>query len=76
MKMDRIEMTYRAIDEMIAKDGKQRPEKFGGGVWNAEEEFEIYKEQVGERYTKLQWKIITLYFEDKLKTLKEEKNDR
>jgi hypothetical protein len=75
MKMDRIEMTYRAIDEMIAANGKQRPEKFG--VWNAEEEFKIYKEQVGERYTKLQWKIITLYFEDKLKTLlKEEKNDR
>lgn len=59
---DRIEMTYQAIDEMIKAHNTPKPEKFGGGLWNAEEEFEIYKKQVGDRYTSLQWSIITKYF--------------
>lgn len=70
-KKDRIEMTYNAIDEIINSNGKPRPEHFGGGVWDAEEEFEIYKNQVGDRYTELQWKIITNYFRTKLKEVKE-----
>jgi hypothetical protein len=60
--MDRIELTYKAIDEMISFHGKERPNLMGGGVWNAKEEFLIYKEQVGDRYTDLQWQIITSYF--------------
>ena len=65
-------MTYHAIDEMIEADGKPRPERFGGGKWKAKEEFLIYKKQVGNRYTPLQWKVITSYFQNKLK----EKNKR
>ena len=64
---DRIEMTYEAIDEMIAMDGKPRPEKFGGGKWSATQEFMIYKDQVGNRYTKFQWSIIESYFKNKFK---------
>ena len=64
---DRIEITYGAIDEMISCNGKKRPKRFGGAFWNAKEEFEIYKKQVGDRYTSLQWKIIQTYFENKLK---------
>jgi hypothetical protein len=67
MKQDRIEITYGAIDEMISVHNTPRPEKFGGGLWNAEEEFVIYKKQVGKRYTFLQWKIISEYFKLKLK---------
>lgn len=64
---DRIEITYQAIDEIINCNGKEKPLKFGGGFWNAKEEFEIYKKQVGDRYTKLQWKIIETYFKQKIK---------
>ena len=66
---DRIEMTYDAIDEMIAVHGTPRPERFGGGTWDAEEEFEIYKKQVGNRYTELQWTIIESYFKKKFNNL-------
>ena len=66
---DRIEMTYDAIDEMIALHGTPRPEKFGGGTWSATEEFLIYKDQVGNRYTKHQWMIIESYFRNKFKTI-------
>jgi len=59
---DRIEITYEAVDQMIKCHGNERHERFGGGKWNAEEEFKIYKEQVGDRYTELQWKIISTYF--------------
>ena len=62
---DRIETTYIAVDEMIKFHGNPRPEKFGGGTWDAPEEFAYYKEQIGERYTKLQWTIIELYFKNK-----------
>jgi hypothetical protein len=72
--MDRIEMTYNAIDVMIAVNGKPRPEHFGGGVWNAEEEFEIYKKQVGNRYTELQWHVISTYFKTKLGRIKNDKD--
>ena len=68
--MDRIEMTYQAIDEMIACHGKPRPERFGGGLWDAEAEFKIYKIQVGSRYTKLQWNVITIYFRKKFQEVK------
>ncbi|MDP2684951.1 MAG: hypothetical protein Q8P20_08010 [bacterium] len=40
--IDRIEQTYEAIDEMIKVNGKSRPERFGGGIWNAKEEFIIF----------------------------------
>ena len=70
----KIDLTYSSIDEMIACHGKPRPKRFGGGVWNAEEEFEIYKKQVGERYTLLQWSVIASYFEKKFKDKKEVKN--
>ena len=59
---DRIEMTYQAIDEIIKCHGTPRSERFGGGTWDAEEEISIYKKQVGDRYTKLQWSIIMNYF--------------
>jgi len=62
---DRIEITYEALDLMIERHGKHRPDVFGGGVWDAEEEFEIYKKQVGEIYSPLQWIIITSYFNSK-----------
>ena len=68
--MDRIEITYKAIDEMIEANGKPKPKSFGGGKWNAEEEFKIYKKQVGNNYSPLQWKIITLYFKQKFKEKK------
>jgi hypothetical protein len=64
---DRIEQTYQAIDEMIEAHGKPRPEKFGKGKWNANEEFLIYMKQVGNIYTPLQWTIITDYFKNKFK---------
>lgn len=62
---DRIEQTYEAVDQIIACHGKERPERFGGGVWDSKEEFAIYKKPVGDRYTVLQWTIITSYFETK-----------
>ena len=68
--MDRIEMTYQAIDKIIANDGLSKPEFFGGGVWDAEEEFEFYKKQVGDKYTELQWIIITTYFRNKIQEVK------
>ena len=67
---DRIEITYDAIDQIIEVDRTPKPEHFGGGKWDAEEEFEIYKKQVGDRYTPLQWKIITIYFRTKLSEIK------
>jgi len=60
--MDRIEETLVAIDTMIQSHDKLRPVKFGGGVWDAKEEFEVYRKQVGDRYTPLQWKMLTKYF--------------
>ena len=68
--MDRIEQTYKAIDEMIECHGNPKPEQFGGGLWDAEEEFEIYKKQVGDRYTELQWVIISAYFKEKFMEVK------
>ena len=68
--MDRIEMTYKAIDQMIDAHGKPRTFIYGGGVWDAEEEFKLYKEQVGDRYTPLQWTIIETYFKTKFKEVK------
>ena len=43
--------------------------KSGGGVWDAKEEFKIYKKQIGDRYSDLQWDIITNYFKKRLKEL-------
>jgi len=68
---DRIEMSYDAIDQIIAIHDQDRPERFGGGKWNAKEEFAIYKKQVGDRYTVLQWTIITSYFETKFSEVHE-----
>jgi hypothetical protein len=62
---DRIETTYNAIDEMVELHGKPKPDKFGGGLWDAEKEFKFYKLQVGKRYTELQWSVITSYFKMK-----------
>jgi len=73
---DRIELTYTALDEMINVHGTARPERFGGGKWDAEEEFEIYKKQVGDRYTPLQWKIITLYFTKSFSKKKIKREDK
>jgi len=72
---DRIEITYDAIDQIIKCHGEDRPERFGGGTWDAKEEFAIYKKQVGDRYTTLQWSIITSYFEVKFKELKQKVDD-
>lgn len=58
-------MTYEAIDKMIRHHNTPRPERFGSGLWKAKEEFMLYKRQVGNRYTRLQWKIITTYFKQK-----------
>ena len=68
--MDRIEITYQAIDQMIKVHNTPRPVQFGGGLWNAEEEFEIYKKQVGDNYSPLQWTVITTYFKLKNETTK------
>lgn len=70
--MDRIQTTYEAIDEMIACHNEPRPERFGGGYWDAKEEFKIYKEQVGDRYSSLQWHIIETYFKVKFKEIHNE----
>jgi hypothetical protein len=67
---DKIETIYNAIDEIILAHGKPRKEEFGGGVWDAQEEFKIYKKQIGERVTDLQMKIITIYFEKKFREMK------
>jgi len=64
---DRIEKTYDAIDDMISFHNTERPKRFGGGIWNAEEEFELYKKQIGDRYTELQWRVIETYFKIKFK---------
>jgi len=68
--MDRIELTYCSIDEMIKMHGASRPDRFGGGIWDAEEEFDIFRKQIGDRYTGLQWSIITSYFQNKFKEVK------
>lgn len=60
--MNRIQKTSKAITEMVEAHGTPKPEEFGGGIWDMEEEFKIYKEQVGKRYTKLQWSVIELHF--------------
>jgi hypothetical protein len=67
---DRIELTYKAVDEMIECHGKPKPARFGGGIWNAKEEFIIYKEQIKERYTPLQWIIISNYFKLRFNQIK------
>ena len=67
--MDRIEITYTAIDQMIEAHNTPKPEILGGGLYNALEEFEIYKNQVGNRYTPLQWVLITSYFNLKFKDI-------
>jgi hypothetical protein len=72
-RTDRIDITYCAIDQMVAAHGQSKPKEFGNGVWDAKEEFEIYKKQVGDRYSPSQWIIITKYFKEifKLKIKKE-----
>jgi len=61
---DRIETTYNAIDDMADCDGKPRPERFGGGKWNKDEELAVYAKQVGKRYSPIQWRIIMSYAKD------------
>jgi len=70
MNEDRIEQTYNSIDQMVKVHGKPKPEKFGEGNWDAEKEFEIYKKQVGKRYTDFQWKVIRDYFKVKFRDKK------
>lgn len=67
---DRIELSYEAIDEMICCHGTKRPKSFGGGKWDMDEEWKEYKKQVGDRYTKLQWNVMGIYFEAKKKRMK------
>jgi len=62
---DKFETIYSAIDEIILAHGKPRKTEFGGGVWDAQEEFKIYKKQIKEGVTNLQMKMITTYFEKK-----------
>jgi len=59
--IDRIEVTYSAIDQMAASHGKPRPKNFGGGKWNKNEELARYVLQVGDRYSQAQWNVILLY---------------
>jgi len=63
--MDRIEETYNAIDQMAASHGKPRLAQFGGGKWDKNEELALYKKQVGDRYTPLQWRMILSYAKGK-----------
>jgi len=64
MPFDRIEETYKAVDEMAKADGKPRPKRFGGGKWSKEKELAVYYRRVGARYTPLQWKVIFMYAEN------------
>jgi hypothetical protein len=75
--MDRIETIYRAIDQMAKVHNTPRPERFGGGVWNFDEEIEIWKKQIIEgqkKYgmtplTPLQWRVIDSYIEIRRKEI-------
>lgn len=62
---DRIKIIYEAIDEMANAHGIDRPNKFGGGIWNFDEEIEIWKKQIlGNEnipLTKQQWTVINSY---------------
>lgn len=66
---DRIEMTYEAIDEMIGCHGKPCHAPYSQGKWDCDEEWKIYKKQVGDRYTKLQWSLFETYFKSKRKRM-------
>jgi hypothetical protein len=76
--MERIEIIYNAIDQMAEFHGKPRPERFGGGKWDFNEEIKAWKEQIkkGEKLygreplAPLQWKIIDNYISIKKKKLK------
>lgn len=72
---DRIETIYQAIDQMARAHGTGRPIMFGGGIWNFDEEIEIWKRQIigfeKNPLTPLQWTIINAYIETKRKELKQ-----
>jgi hypothetical protein len=74
---DRIEIIYKAIDQMAEAHGTPKPEKFGGGTWGFNEEIARWKIQVVEKerlarrepLTPLQWSVIDSYIEIKRKEL-------
>jgi len=67
--VSRIETIYSAINKMARAHGTPRPDKFGGGTWDFDEEIEIWKRQIiGNEeklgyvpLTSLQWSIIDSY---------------
>jgi len=69
--MDRIKTIYGAIDKMARAHGTPKPDKFGGGTWDFNEEIKIWKKQIigqEERHgyiplSTLQWGMINLYIE-------------
>jgi hypothetical protein len=69
--MDRIETIYGALTEMARVHGSIRPERFGGGLWNFDEEVKIWRGQIigheeengYEPLTPLQWSIISRYID-------------
>jgi hypothetical protein len=67
--MDRIETIYQAIDQMFKVHNTSRPEEFGGGLWDFNEEIELWKKQIiGHEVnplTPLQWTMINLYIKTK-----------
>ena len=75
--MDRIEIIYNAIDQMGVAHGTSRPPKFGGGIWDFDEEIALWKKDVIEKekifgrdpLTLLQWETIDLYIAEKRKNL-------
>jgi hypothetical protein len=68
--MDRIEIIYKAIDQMFEVHDTPRPEEFGGGVWDVAEEIPLWKKQIIDNETNpltlLQWSMINLYINSKL----------
>lgn len=72
--MDKVERVYEAIDQIALAHGTSRPEKFGGGNWDFDEEIKIWKKQIiGHEtipLTSLQWAIIDSYIKSKKEELK------
>lgn len=68
-KKDKIEIIYESINEMVKVHGTERPERFGGGRWNFNEEIKIWKRQIKDAekegrakpLSELKWIIIDNY---------------
>jgi len=63
--LKRMILTYEAIDEMFRNHGMPRPDFYGGGVWDRDEELAVYVEQVGNRYSPEEWGVFMDYAKKK-----------